>query len=321
MYYTVSHLTRFRYKSPISESVMEVRMHPRSDEAQRCLMFHLSVSPRCRVFSYRDHLGNQIHHFDVPGKHNQLAIIAESTVEVQPMIALPPSLAPDSWGELDALVHNGDYWEVLLPSEFAQPTPLLQELARSIRVERRDDPLTVVTDINLALYRIFDYVPKSTKVDSPIDVALEQKKGVCQDFAHIMIALVRMLKIPCRYVSGYLYHRSSDHDRSTDGASHAWVEALLPHLGWVGFDPTNSLIAGDRHIRTAIGRDYADVPPTRGIYRGPTESELTVGVRVKSSRELPSLDQARPIPEEWSVLIERAPDPPQLAFAQMQQQQ
>ena len=209
-------------------------MHPRSDESQRCLMFHLSVSPRCRVFSYRDHLGNQVHHFDVPGQHNQLTIIAESTVEVQPMIALPPSLAPDSWGELDALVLKGDYWEVLLPSEFAQPTPLLQELGRSIRVERRDDPLTVISDINLALYRIFDYVPKSTKVDSPIDLAIEQKKGVCQDFAHIMIALVRMLKVPCRYVSGYLYHRSSDHDRSTDGASHAWVEALLPHLGWVG---------------------------------------------------------------------------------------
>jgi transglutaminase-like putative cysteine protease len=321
MYYTVSHLTRFHYKKPISESVMETRMHPRSDESQRCLMFHLSVSPRCRVFSYRDHLGNQVHHFDVPGQHNQLTIIAESTVEMQPMVALPPALAPDSWAEVDSLVANGDYWEMLLPSQFAQPTPLLEELARSLRVERRDDPLTVLNDINLALYRIFDYVPKSTKVDSPIDVALEQKKGVCQDFAHIMLALVRTLRIPCRYVSGYLYHRASDHDRSTDGASHAWVEALLPHLGWVGFDPTNALIAGDRHIRTAIGRDYADVPPTKGIYRGPTESELTVGVRVKSSRELPSLDQARPIPEEWSVLIERAPDPPPLAFAQMQQQQ
>jgi transglutaminase-like putative cysteine protease len=321
MYYTVSHLTRFHYKKSISESVMETRMHPRSDESQRCLMFHLSVSPRCRVFSYRDHLGNQVHHFDVPGQHNQLTIIAESTVEMQPMVALPPALAPDSWAEVDSLVANGDYWEMLLPSQFAQPTPLLEELARSLRVERRDDPLTVLNDINLALYRIFDYVPKSTKVDSPIDVALEQKKGVCQDFAHIMLALVRTLRIPCRYVSGYLYHRASDHDRSTDGASHAWVEALLPHLGWVGFDPTNALIAGDRHIRTAIGRDYADVPPTKGIYRGPTESELTVGVRVKSSRELPSLDQARPIPEEWSVLIERAPDPPPLAFAQMQQQQ
>jgi transglutaminase-like putative cysteine protease len=220
------------------------------------------------------------------------------------------------------MVEKDDYWEMLYPSEFAQPTQLLQELARTMRAERRDDPLTVLSDINTALYREFDYVPRSTKVDSPIDHALEQKKGVCQDFAHIMITLVRMLRIPCRYVSGYLYHGAGDQDRSADGATHAWVEALLPNLGWIGFDPTNALIASDRHIRTAIGRDYSDVPPTKGIYRGATESELTVGVRVQSSRELPSIDaQARPIPLEWSVLIERAPDPPPTAFAQMQQQQ
>lgn len=219
------------------------------------------------------------------------------------------------------MVEQGDYWEMLLPSEFAQPTPLLQDLARSMDVRRRGDPLSLLREINHSLYETFDYVPRSTKVDSPIDHALEQRKGVCQDFAHIMITLVRTLHVPCRYVSGYLYHRSSDHDRSAEGATHAWVEALLPQLGWVGFDPTNSLIAGDRHIRTAIGRDYADVPPTKGIYRGPTPSELTVGVRVQPSQELPSVDQARPVPEEWSVLFERAPDPPANPFAQMQQQQ
>ena len=104
--------------------------------------------------------------------------------------------------------------------------------------------------------------------------AIETRQGVCQDFAHIMIALVRRLKIPCRYVSGYLYRRAQDHDRSVVDATHAWVEAFLPPLGWVGFDPTNCLLAGDRHIRTAIGRDYADVPPTRGIFRGHTPSEL-----------------------------------------------
>ena len=132
------------------------------------------------------------------------------------------------------------------------------------------------------MYEHFDYKPKSTKVDSPIDLALGTKAGVCQDFAHIMIALVRSkLRIPCRYVSGYLFHGESDMDRSINSATHAWVEALLPQLGWVGFDPTNWLVAGDRHIRTAIGRDYADVPPTHGIFRGRAASELTVAVRVR----------------------------------------
>ena len=147
-------------------------------------------------------------------------------------------------------------------------------------------------------------------MDSPIDDAIKSRQGVCQDFAHIMIALVRSLRIPCRYVSGYLYRRAQDHDRSVVDATHAWVEALLPPLGWVGFDPTNCLLAGDRHIRTAIGRDYADVPPTRGIFRGQTASELSVAVRVTASAEAPELDQGLPVPEEWSLLVEKAQEPP-----------
>src|SRR4029077_12835874 len=139
MFYSIRHLTRFRYASPVSESVMETRMHPRSDGSQRCLTFHLSVSPRCRAFSYRDHLGNNVHHFDIPGQHSQLVIIAEALIALQHPTPVPASLAPDAWAELDALVMNGDYWEMLLPSEFANPTPSLVELARQLNVCRRDD--------------------------------------------------------------------------------------------------------------------------------------------------------------------------------------
>ena len=154
-----------------------------------------------------------------------------------------------------------------------------------------------------------------------------RKAGVCQDFAHIMITLVRSkLRIPCRYVSGYLFHGESDHDRSVSSATHAWVEALVPQLGWVGFDPTNWLVAGDRHIRTAIGRDYADVPPTHGIFRGRAASELTVAVRVTPSEGTPSLDQELPVPEDWSMLVEKATQlpeqpPPPTRQQQMAQQQ
>ena len=146
--------------------------------------------------------------------------------------------------------------------------------------------------LNEQMFNHFEYVPKSTKADSPIDLALLTHAGVCQDFAHIMTTLVRSkLRIPCRYVSGYLHHGRSDHDRSVNSATHAWVEALVPQLGWVGFDPTNWLVAGDRHIRTAIGRDYADVPPTHGIFRGRANSELTVAVRVTPSEGAPSFDE------------------------------
>jgi transglutaminase-like putative cysteine protease len=325
-YYSIRHLTRFRYSRPISESIMESRMHPRSDTSQHCLAFSLSVSPRCRVFTYRDYLGNNVHHFDIPGDHKQLIIVAESVVEQQAAPQVPAFLSPDAWEALDAMVDSGDYSEMLLPSTYAVGSPALLELAARLEVRRRDDPAMLVHELNQRLFDYFEYVPKHTRVDSPIDEAIESRKGVCQDFAHTMIALLRHVGIPARYVSGYLYRGRGDHDRSTPDATHAWVDVLLPHLGWVGFDPTNNLVTHHRHIRTAVGRDYADVPPTRGIFRGATESELYVAVHVEAGERAPALDRKLPIPEDWSVLVERAQEPvapavPNIEIQQMQQQQ
>ncbi len=320
-FYSIRHLTRFRYKNPVSESIMETRMHPRSDHSQHCLSFSLSVSPRCRVFSYRDHYGNNVQHFDIPGDHDQLVIVAESLVEQQIQMDVPAFLSPDAWGALDAMVADGDYGEMLLPSTFAQPTPALLEMATKLNVVRRDDPLMVVHELNRSIYEYFEYVPRSTRVDSPIDEAIASHQGVCQDFAHTMIALLRHIGIPARYVSGYLYRSREDHDRSTPDSSHAWVEVLLPHLNWVGLDPTNDLIAYNRHIRTAVGRDYADVPPTHGIFRGKTASELYVAVHVEASMEPPPLDRKLPIPDDWSVLVERAQQPPERTIPMMEAQQ
>ena len=330
-FYSIRHLTRFRYSKAVSESIMETRMYPRSDSTQHCLTFSLSVSPRCRVFSYRDHHGNNVQHFDIPGEHNQLVIVAESLVEQQIQMNIPAFLAPDAWAALDELVDSADYGEMLLPSRFVQTTPLVQDLAKQLNVVRRDDPLMLVHELNKRLFEYFEYVPSATHIDSPIDQVIASRQGVCQDFAHVMIALLRQVGIPARYVSGYLYRGREDHDRSTPDATHAWVEVLLPHLNWVGFDPTNDLIAYNRHIRTAVGRDYADVPPTHGIFRGSTASELYVAVQVEASNEAPALDKRLPIPDDWSVLVERAQQPPervipildsqQLVQQQQQQQQ
>ena len=194
---------------------------------------------------------------------------------------------------------------------------MLAELKEALNVKRRDDPLRLLRELNTSLYHWFDYVPKSTRVDSPIDDALRARAGVCQDFAHIMMALVRTLRIPCRYVSGYLYHGAKNQDRSSEGASHAWVEAFLPDLGWVGFDPTNNLIVGERHIRAAVGRDYADVPPTRGVFRGDAESELAVAVTVVPSEQLPApIEEMTVSQEDWSTFLH-----PEQELVQQQQQQ
>ena len=228
MYYTIRHITRFRYSAPISESIMEVRIQPRTEGTQHCLDFRLTTTPRARILDYRGEQGNKVHHFDVPNRHAQLTINAHSLVELIPPAEPPEALEPSAWEELDALTADDEYWDSLVPSHFASPTELLYALAKELNVQRRDDPLTVLREINTGLHNSIEYSPEITTVDSPIDDALTVRRGVCQDFAHIMITLVRTLGIPCRYVSGYLFHQGGYRDRSSESATHAWVEALLP---------------------------------------------------------------------------------------------
>src|ERR1017187_9608485 len=302
MIYSVRHTTTFRYEPAVRESVMEVRLQPRSDGEQRCLSFTLDVDPAANIMQYRDFTGNTVHHFDIAGSHTQVKVTAQSAVEVQ-LVPAPRAADSGDWADLDALIAGNDYWEMLLPSHFAHSNAQLEQLAKELGCERRGNPLELLTEFNEAIYKLFAYVPNSTKVDSPIEEALQARQGVCQDFAHIMIALVRRLCIPCRYVSGYLFDREENgqKDRSLEGASHAWVEAFVPRLGWTAFDPTNNLIGGDRHIRVAIGRDYADVPPTRGVYKGEAHSKLSVAVTVSPSDA--------PLPEEPlpSIVIQSRP--------------
>ena len=315
MTYLIRHDTSFYYQPSVGESVMEVRLQPRSDTRQRCLTSSLEVTPRASVNVYRDFFGNAVHHFDIPGKHNSIQVLSEATVDMLPRLDVE-ALQQSSWQELDELVSQGDYWEMLLPSQYARPTEMLLRLRHELHLDRRDQPLALLKEINTAIYETFDYAPNTTRVDSPIDDALQTHQGVCQDFAHIMIALVRQLRIPCRYVSGYLYHGDESKDRSPAGASHAWVEAYLGEAGWVEFDPTNNLLGCDRHIRVAVGRDYADVPPTRGVHRGEAESELRVLVTV-------SLVDA-PKPEDLGpAMVFRSPRPStsNSDLAQMQNQQ
>ncbi len=317
MNYSIRHTTRFEYSAPVYESFMEVRKCPRTEGNQRVQRYSLAVSPNVHVFHYVDYLGNVVNTFDVPRAHARLNITAETYVEVTPMPLPPMSLDADAWTQLDSEVQEGDFWDMLSSSQYIETTPSVTQLAEELHVSRRDDPLTVLRELNHAIYDNFDYMPNYTNVDSPIDEALVSRKGVCQDFAHIMITLVRPLGIPCRYVSGYLYTGKENADRSVQDATHAWVEAWLPGCGWIGFDPTNNLIAADRHIRVAIGRDYADVPPTHGVFRGEVESKLSVGVQVKIADNLPFEEAVMAINEQPIFTGEIEPE----EISQQQQQQ
>jgi transglutaminase-like putative cysteine protease len=232
------------------------------------------------VLRYRDYLQNQIHIFDIPGSHGKLAINTSAVAEVHSRPDLPDYLDADAWQALTTENLDPDCFDMLQPGHFTTPTDLTREFARTLPMTQDADPLTRLKVLNTGIYQAMDYDQSVTTVDSHIDVALEAHRGVCQDFAHIMATITRELGIPCRYVSGYLFHRVDGDDRSAEDATHAWVEAWLPTLGWIGFDPTNNLICAERHIAVCIGRDYADAAPTRGVFTGSAETSLEVSVNV-----------------------------------------
>jgi transglutaminase-like putative cysteine protease len=299
MQYVIQHVTRFTYAAPISESTMEARMQPLTERGQRCLRFELSTNPRARMFAYQDPLGNIVHHFDILKRHTRLQLTAEAIVDVPQRDPLPVALDANAWEAIDDLAAKGDEYESLAFSKFVPDTDALRRLSRELRLDRTHDPLTAVRRLNSSVFEALDYVPRSTRVDSTIDEVLKRRAGVCQDFAHVMIGLVRLAGIPCRYVSGYL-SPNPQRDRSAEGATHAWVEAWLPSLGWIGFDPANNATAAERHVRVAVGRDYADVPPTRGVFKGPAASELAVSVTVSLPETPISLTAPAPM-LTWST--------------------
>ena len=253
---------------------MEVRMQPRTDRQQRCLNFQLEVWPHAQILTTSDCMQNEIHYFDIPRRHSELVLRAQTLVMVQEAALLPDGLDSSEWTGLGEVAATGQHWDWLSPSHFARPTPLLSDFAEEIGFSRDQDPLSALIQLNFRIHAALEYTPNSTAVDSPIDIALQNRRGVCQDYTHIMIALLRRAGIPARYISGYIFQEpEGEEELDISGASHAWVEAFLPATGWIGLDPTNNTHVSDKHIRIAVGRDYADVPPTRGTFKGGSSSD------------------------------------------------
>ena len=321
MEYIVLHATRYDYQSPVVESVMEVRKTPRHDAHQEVLAFDICVEPRARVHGFADALGNDVRHFDVPQPHASLLVVARSRVRVDPATIGVESLPPETFAELDRASDRGDHWDFLQPSRYAQATERVRAFAAEVGIARAADPLTTMRRLTDTLNREMSYVPESTRVDTSTDEAVATRKGVCQDFAHLEATLARLCGIPCRYVSGYLASTGAKGDRP--GESHAWVEAWLPGLGWTGFDPTHNIVTGVHHIRVAMGRDYADVPPTRGVCKGEALGQLTVAVRVWEATAAPApetIDVVAMLAKARSVASGASGPAPDLPLIDSQQQ-
>jgi transglutaminase-like putative cysteine protease len=285
----ITHETRYIYSTPVRESVMELWLQPLTIPLQRLVGFEIVTEPRAKMLTYRDWLGNIVYHFDVPAKHSELVIRSRAMVETYARSEpLPERLEPGAWLRLQSRQVQGQYYDMLAPSKFVETSGYLSRFMQEHDLTQiPPDPLTGLRALNKEIFGAFDYVPGFTAADSPIDAALEHRKGVCQDFAHIMLAVARHWGIPSRYVSGYLARKEDDTQyRSVPDASHAWVECFLPEQGWVGFDPTNDMLANERHVVVAYGRDYGDVPPTRGVLKGDATSLLEVDVQVRERERL-----------------------------------
>jgi transglutaminase-like putative cysteine protease len=310
---SILHVTDFEYDGLVSESHNEVRLRPRDDARQSCLSFRLSTRPASGGSVHQDYFGNWVHRFNVLAPHRTLRIEAASVVMVHPA---PPVGELPSLRELDDRRQDlaEEFFEFLAASRYVPHPAALGALIADAEGAGSGTVAGFARAATRLIHERFRYEKGATHVHSSAEQVLSTGAGVCQDFTHLLLAVARVRGIPGRYVSGYLLPGGDTGDAVSGGlASHAWAEILVPGEGWLGLDPTQGDVAGERHIRLAYGRDYGDVPPVRGTFRGHAGQRLSVDVHVRpgvdgAGREL--LREATGAPVET----------PPLATAPQQQQ-
>jgi transglutaminase-like putative cysteine protease len=316
----IEHTLAFSYDGYISESFLELRVQPKATATQTVVSFSLAVGPPARVFRYRDWNDNVAHHFTVTKFHDRIEVVSSSLVETRPVSLAPAAVTDVPLTEVPWTLR--DFLELHGPIRL---TSALREVHRAIAASAKAPVGEQVTAIGEHLHREFDYQRHVTRYDSTTDDFLELRAGVCQDFAHLALGLLRLRGIPCRYVSGYLHVERSLLEAAQ---SHAWIEFYAPSVGWVPFDPTHNVVPDERYVVVGHGRHYDDVPPNRGIYRGAAKETLKAAVHTEATlggaspafqEEVVTID----LPVFTEVPVRRAERPPTAdeAAAEAQQQQ
>ena len=280
MHLSILHRTTFTYAGKAHDSFNEVRLRPIDDAFQKCVNFDLRLEPTATPQDYSDFYGNTIHYFDIAEGHTKLIVEAQSLVETTPNDDRPsvPSVSSSD------LVHSAEremFAEFYTSSHYVPLEVELWREAQDALCDGRADVWNEVCRLGRHIYRTFAYKPKTTGVSTRANDALKLRMGVCQDFAHVHLGLCRSLGIPARYVSGYFFN-TTRRPREIE-ASHAWIEAYVPGFGWAAFDPTHDRPVDDRYVKVAVGRDYADIRPINGTYRGAPTRSLKVAVKVRQT--------------------------------------
>jgi len=285
MRFRLSHETVYRYESPASESVGEFRIYPTTTSSQIVRNCRIRLDPDVPVDTYTDFFGNRVGTFAIPSRHRQLRVKMAAEVETKP----PEEPGPQgevAVGDAKRLNHHQriDLYLYRLPTASVPLNVFPAEASR--RLFRDSTPVQdALLRLNRWIHENFSYTEGATNVGTPIKKVFRERKGVCQDFAHVMLSILRARGLVARYVSGYIEPfdpTKSDGDELIGAAaSHAWVEAFLPGGRWWGLDPTNNQVVGERHVRVAVGRDYPDVAPLRGTYKGAVNQKLRVIVSMR----------------------------------------
>ncbi|MBS1932749.1 MAG: transglutaminase family protein [Bacteroidetes bacterium] len=275
--FNIHHVTKYTYESPVRDSANQIVLFPIEDQYQEVMKQQLFISGEPDVEKFKDYYGNEIGLFMNAEPHTELTI--DSKVEVITRSKQRPSDDKNKeaqWANIYAAVNDPSYIDFLKQEQF--------NALDEVRVIANADECIMLTPLKAAerfneyVYTNFKYIKGVTSVETTIDEIWKLKAGVCQDFAHILLVMLRMICIPARYVSGYICPNKNG--MRGEGATHAWVEAYIPFYGWLGLDPTNNCIVDDLHVRLAVGRNFSDCSPVKGTYKGTSDHVLEVGVSV-----------------------------------------
>ncbi len=324
--YHLVHITEFKYEGPVSESYNEVRLRPLTDDKQSCLSFRLTTKPASQSRSYQDAFGNWVYTFNVLKEHQELRIETDAVVL---RLDVPEMAAEATLEQVDAAQEelHDEFYDYMVLSHYVPLVDELDELVAAAEGKSGGTAWGFAEAAAQLIYERFKYVKGATHVHSSLEDALREGAGVCQDFAHLLLGVLRKRGLPARYVSGYLVSKQATNpgfaiEEVIGGhASHAWAEVYIPQCGWKPLDPTLGAAVGARHVRIAYGRDYGDVAPVRGLYNGHAGQRLTVDVQLRPGVNVDGCEQmngAAAYPEEEDVVDER---PSQPLLQQQQQQQ
>jgi transglutaminase-like putative cysteine protease len=321
-FYNIKHITRYRYASSVIDCANQLMLYPIQDALQVLKKHELHISHKPDVEEFVDYFGNRIGTFSVIGPITELTIESDIEIEILPVVLPETSFSiEEQWEKLGESREQFPYMDFMMLENFEYENEVAAIIKNLVNFSL--SPFDTAQLLSKYVYDNFEYRKGVTTVETGAGEIWKLKAGVCQDFAHILLVMLRMVGIPARYVSGYICPKDSE--LRGEGATHAWGEVCIPFYGWIGIDPTNNCIANDRHVRLAIGRNFSDCTPVKGTYKGSSEHTLEVSVSIENGQLKKEAEEKKMTP----VFTYKTKNPPPqtnsyrryLEIQQQQQQQ